>query len=320
MPYFLPRLLIRSAIGHTESLRCYVARMAQLNHAQSFFEPFTSSLDVVCDNLGTVSRLTGENIDVLQARIGMTRCRRTQRRICQIGVSTLSAKMIARTTRSLCLRCIRQGADHPIYWELLCYDVCHLHRCKLLTHCSTCANGFDWRTVLGYTCPCAKSSPVPRPSRKLQARAAVCGKIAQSCLRALELHNQGRSTAGMHAQASGFSMSLDTLLICIQFINQLLLPKYFAVSIDFKHDKGLDIADAILESLLSDEEYMRYLRERLFMRAADDPMKLADYFFAGLRNDLFEKMYEPCLRGLWIPRRLFGFVNALPRATHRRDK
>lgn len=297
----LPSLLIRSAIGAEESLRCYVARMAQINHAQSYFHSFAASIQGICDNISLIANLTGEEIATLKVRLAATRCEQTGRSMFQVGACELPAKSVSVQVRSLCLRCVHEGTTPPIFWDLVAYDVCHIHRCPLMTACPHCRKPFNWRSVSGYGCPCAQFSVVPISQTQLPERAAVCEAIAQSCLHSLHFYGGVRSDAS----AAAMPMFLGTLLLCMQFVEQIVIPPKFWIKRRRRyrppcraHERKVDV---ILSFLMQDPQYMFHLHERLCLYAERHPALQERSLMLDMPVSQFQEIYKPLMRQFFAP-------------------
>jgi hypothetical protein len=296
--------LLSSEMKIYESTRGYVARSAELNHCFSRVRKSLSSLHTINADLGLLSALTGTSCEILRAHGSLEVPLPGQVEEFRIGNERFPKSLIYSTSSRVCPLCYADDGISRVYWDLRRYTVCHIHNCRLISHCTHCGKGIGWDWGCR-RCSCGVQIGA------MQARAVSgtverghCGLLARATMRSLRPW-----TASADIPRQDWIIPLHWHLLLMEFLEYVLLPG-FAEEFDIpsgRLNQG-NIAWLMLK-ILEDQRYCLQLREAIFLYAASSPFTLSIAVRLNKTSDETRQLLGGSLEELPFPRILWDWRN-----------
>lgn len=294
LPSIPARLLVRPQPVKNESLRGYVSRVSSRNGWSPIVKPFLESLQTTTKAIPKIATLTGCSEAQLETHGSYVKNCVGGGSGVLFGTGLLSTRQVRLERRMVCPVCI--GKNLPISdccWELKEYDVCHIHKCFLVSHCSGCNRPLSWFSMPLENCSCGVRFANIPAQKAPQHRVLIC-RLAAKAMAATVAPPDNTEVI------SGALTPLNWFLILLNFTRSILLPEFSLEHLKSRSRLTTVVSEKLLRTILNDSEYCQHLRQVIFLHAAKNPLTLA----RTLRLDNWETgaldFFRPCLKEIVI--------------------
>lgn len=285
-------LVVRVDPDQFESLRGYMLRLAALNLNDKLFRPYLGTPADACRAIPSLASLSGVPPRILANMLFFARCAPSSRKCAWIRELGFEVDALCGSRRRYCPMCMRWGRKSRSSWELKMMTGCSLHGCELEDVCPGCRRNLTWTNSTLTHCNCgqALSEAVPRGiGRSTLLRNLL---IEQALVRT----NAGvEKLIGMGLEQA-WQVEPDWLLILIEFIEKVMIPRELASRTDETRASTPEKLAATRLAILEDRRYHWSLRRHLFLRMAQEPMKLAEAMLPGKRVGDLVAYFGPILQ------------------------
>lgn len=281
--------LIRPKLRGAESLRGYIARVADRNSLSPLLKTMLYSVTAPTAAIHEVCQLTGCNPVAIAAR-GVVACADNFRYSgVRFGSALLPLSQVRLQRRMVCPTCIGEDGVSSCCWELRLYDVCHRHGCYLVDTCSACQQPLLWQYTSSETCPCGFRLAYIDVKLAPLSRKVFCTLLADAMAKSISVHDQSQ-----HSDPERFP-TIDWMLLLISVIDHVILPHFWRKYLTSPLMLSAPVRDELIATMLRDKLYRDHLRDTVFLQATKEPMTMAHALRPGNTPQELWKFFSPCL-------------------------
>ena len=289
-------LVVRVNPDQFESLRGYMLRLAALNLNDRLFRSYLSSPADACRAIPRLARLTGLPFRALADMMFFARCTPASGECARIHELGFEVDALCGSRRRFCPACMQRDRISRASWELKMVTGCSLHACQLEDVCPGCRCDLTWINSTLTHCNCGQALGEAIPRRV--GRYTVLRNLLIE--EALVRTNAGVETMIDMGLEQAWQVDPDWLLLLIDFIEKVMIPRELGNRTAEMRARAPEKLAATLLAILEDRRYYWSLRRHLFLRMAQEPMKLAESMLPGKRVGDLLASFEPILQE--IPR------------------
>jgi hypothetical protein len=292
------RLLIRPKHANNESLRGYVSRVSNQNGSSPILNTMLKSLKTTTNAIQEICKLTGCSESILKEHGAYTQSLDNKPARILFGNCVLSTGQVRVSRRNICPKCIAHKGISFCYWELWDYDVCHVHGCYLVSHCSGCNCLLGWANSISNRCACGVrfgdfDSEIAPTTRRL-----ICELIADAMTESIKRADQ------WHGAADSLG-PLNWLFIVSNFVLSILLPAFCQTHLGKICAMNTNACEELLLSVLEDAEYYNHLRKFISLQTFRNQMTMSRALREGILNNKMRNSFLLHYRKIPLPNHIF---------------
>jgi hypothetical protein len=285
-----PCLLIRPRHLKHESLRGYVSRVSGCNGSSPILEPALASLRATTSALDEIATLTDTLDSILESHCSLHRSEQGGYSQVVFGDGLLPTNQVWMQRRVICPLCLAKNGISQCCWELREYDVCHLHGCYMVGSCHACKRPLSWASASKNRCACGLYFTELETNAAPRARRTLCRLLANAASETLYRPDFSEKIIGAITPLNWFFLFEN-------FIQSVLIPGFCQKYKRTASAKTVE-PETLVEAIMLDEQYCRYLRQTIFLHAARDPMTMAKMLRSDITHQEMGKYFDPCLNNM----------------------